>query len=107
MTIHPLGGLSQVDVSWLVAETRARESDDKSRKEQEQIVRQLGLPEDALVLMFAGRLQPLKAPDVLLRAVAVLLAESPELRSREGGGCGLGVREWGMGNGDGVSRPCP
>lgn len=44
--------------------------------------RELGLPEDALVLMFAGRIQPLKAPDVLLRAVAVLLAESPELRSR-------------------------
>ncbi|MDP3891688.1 D-inositol-3-phosphate glycosyltransferase [Nocardioides sp.] len=44
--------------------------------------RRLGLPQDAHVLMFAGRIQPLKAPDVLLRAVAVLLAESPELRSR-------------------------
>ncbi|NYG59950.1 D-inositol-3-phosphate glycosyltransferase [Nocardioides daedukensis] len=40
----------------------------------------LGLREDAHVLLFAGRLQPLKAPDVLLRAVAVLLAEDPELR---------------------------
>jgi D-inositol-3-phosphate glycosyltransferase len=44
--------------------------------------RRLGLPEDAHVLMFAGRIQPLKAPDVLLRAVAVLLTESPDLRSR-------------------------
>jgi D-inositol-3-phosphate glycosyltransferase len=42
----------------------------------------LGLPADADVLMFAGRIQPLKAPDVLLRAVAVLLDETPEWRSR-------------------------
>jgi D-inositol-3-phosphate glycosyltransferase len=43
---------------------------------------ELGLPADAHVLMFAGRIQPLKAPDVLLRAVAVLLQETPALRSR-------------------------
>ncbi|MFD4603354.1 D-inositol-3-phosphate glycosyltransferase [Streptomyces sp. NPDC058464] len=42
----------------------------------------LGLPQDALVPLFAGRIQPLKAPDILLRAVAVLLDERPELRSR-------------------------
>lgn len=42
----------------------------------------LDLPADAHVLMFAGRIQPLKAPDVLLRAVAVLLEETPSLRSR-------------------------
>jgi D-inositol-3-phosphate glycosyltransferase len=44
--------------------------------------RELGLPADALVLMFAGRIQPLKAPDVLLRAVAALLHRAPHLRSR-------------------------
>ncbi|WP_067284376.1 hypothetical protein [Streptomyces jeddahensis] len=33
---------------------------------------------DALIPLFAGRIQPLKAPDVLLRAVAVLLDERPE-----------------------------
>ncbi|WP_425271684.1 D-inositol-3-phosphate glycosyltransferase [Nocardioides euryhalodurans] len=44
--------------------------------------RGLGLPEDAHVLLFAGRIQPLKAPDVLLRAVAVLLDDSPQLRSQ-------------------------
>jgi D-inositol-3-phosphate glycosyltransferase len=44
--------------------------------------RELGLPADAAVLMFAGRIQPLKAPDVLLRAVAELLARDPGLRSR-------------------------
>ena len=42
----------------------------------------LGLPVDAAVLLFAGRIQPLKAPDVLLRAVAELLRREPGLRSR-------------------------
>lgn len=42
----------------------------------------LGLPPDAQVVLFAGRIQPLKAPDVLLRAVAVLLERQPALRSR-------------------------
>jgi D-inositol-3-phosphate glycosyltransferase len=42
----------------------------------------LGLPADAHVLMFAGRIQPLKAPDVLLRAVAHLLERDPALRGR-------------------------
>ena len=42
----------------------------------------LGLPDDAVVLMFAGRIQPLKAPDVLLRAVALMLEQDPSLRSR-------------------------
>jgi len=40
----------------------------------------LGLPADAVVLLFAGRLQPLKAPDVLVRAVATLLDRRPGLR---------------------------
>src|SRR3954470_11262703 len=39
----------------------------------------LDLPQDALVVLFAGRIQPLKAPDVLLRAVAVLLERSPHV----------------------------
>ncbi|HSV37670.1 MAG TPA: D-inositol-3-phosphate glycosyltransferase [Nocardioidaceae bacterium] len=42
----------------------------------------LGIPRDALVPLFAGRIQPLKAPDVLLHAVAVLLDRDPGLRSR-------------------------
>jgi D-inositol-3-phosphate glycosyltransferase len=41
-----------------------------------------GIPEDAIVPLFAGRIQPLKAPDVLLRAVAALLDREPGLRSR-------------------------
>lgn len=42
----------------------------------------LGLPQDARVLLFVGRVQPLKAPDVLLRAAATMLADDPSLRDR-------------------------
>lgn len=42
----------------------------------------LGLPQDAVIPLFAGRIQPLKAPDILLRAAAALLDEDPSLRSR-------------------------
>ncbi|WP_371682482.1 D-inositol-3-phosphate glycosyltransferase [Kitasatospora sp. MMS16-BH015] len=44
--------------------------------------RRLGLPAEALVVLFAGRIQPLKAPDVLLHAVAGLLRLRPALRGR-------------------------
>ena len=59
----------------------------------------LGLPPDAHVLLFAGRLQPLKAPDVLIKAVAVLLSEDPSLRSR------LIVPIVGGPSGSGLDRP--
>ena len=39
----------------------------------------LGLPADGQVVVFAGRVQPLKAPDVVLRAAAVLVREDPAL----------------------------
>jgi D-inositol-3-phosphate glycosyltransferase len=42
----------------------------------------LGLPADAVVLMFAGRIQPLKGPDVVLHAAADLLRSCPELAGR-------------------------
>jgi D-inositol-3-phosphate glycosyltransferase len=61
--------------------------------------RELGLPDDAVVLMFAGRIQPLKAPDVLLRAVAALFERSPELRSR------VVVPVVGGPSGSGLERP--
>ncbi|MDH2413394.1 D-inositol-3-phosphate glycosyltransferase [Nocardioides sp. CER19] len=59
----------------------------------------LGLPHDAAVLLFAGRIQPLKAPDVLLRAVAVLLHRLPSLRRR------LVVPIVGGPSGSGLDRP--
>jgi D-inositol-3-phosphate glycosyltransferase len=60
---------------------------------------QVGLPRDAHVLLFVGRIQPLKAPDVLLRAAADLLARRPELRRR------LVVAVVGGPSGTGLGRP--
>ena len=59
----------------------------------------LGLPPGGHVLLFAGRLQPMKAPDVLLRAVAVLLRAAPQLRSE------LTVAVVGGLSGSGLDRP--
>jgi D-inositol-3-phosphate glycosyltransferase len=59
----------------------------------------LGLPADAVVLMFAGRIQPLKAPDVLLHAVARLLERDPSLRRR------LVVPVVGGPSGSGLDKP--
>lgn len=44
--------------------------------------RALDLPQDADVLLFVGRLQPLKAPDVLVRAVAEMIRRDPSRRQR-------------------------
>ena len=60
--------------------------------------RALGIDPDAVVLAFVGRIQPLKAPDVLLRAAAELVARDPALRSRlvvlvAGGPSGSGLAE--------------
>jgi len=57
------------------------------------------LPRNAHVLLFVGRIQPLKAPDVLLRAAAVLLARRPELRQS------LVVAVLGGPSGSGVGKP--
>ncbi|MGH3936626.1 MAG: D-inositol-3-phosphate glycosyltransferase [Pseudonocardiaceae bacterium] len=59
---------------------------------------QLRLPSDAVVLAFIGRIQPLKAPDVLLRAAAEMLHRDPTLRDRlrvliVGGPSGTGLAE--------------
>ncbi len=58
----------------------------------------LGVPPDAVVLLFVGRIQPLKAPDVLLHAAARMLAQDPSLRDRlvvavVGGPSGTGLLE--------------
>jgi D-inositol-3-phosphate glycosyltransferase len=44
--------------------------------------RRLGLPADAIVLVFAGRVQPLKAPHVVLHAAAQIARDDPALASR-------------------------
>ncbi|MEI6622540.1 MAG: D-inositol-3-phosphate glycosyltransferase [Actinomycetes bacterium] len=42
----------------------------------------LGLDPDLTLLLFVGRIQPLKGPDVLIRATARLVADSPALREK-------------------------
>ncbi|MBD0419368.1 D-inositol-3-phosphate glycosyltransferase [Streptomyces sp. TRM S81-3] len=59
----------------------------------------LGLPQDALIPLFVGRIQPLKAPDVLLFAVARLLEERPWLRER------ITVPVVGGPSGSGLAKP--
>jgi D-inositol-3-phosphate glycosyltransferase len=41
--------------------------------------RKLGIAPDAVVLMFVGRVQPLKGPDVVLKAAARLIEADPQL----------------------------
>lgn len=55
------------------------------------------IPDDAVLLLFVGRIQPLKAPDVLIRAAAHLVRRNPALRDRLvvgilGGASGVAVR---------------
>jgi D-inositol-3-phosphate glycosyltransferase len=53
------------------------------RPGSQQAARQrLGLPADAILLVFAGRVQPLKAPQVVLHAAARLARDNPELAGR-------------------------
>ena len=61
--------------------------------------RRLDLPPDAHVLLFVGRIQPLKAPDVLLRAAALMVARDPGLRDR------LVVAVVGGPSGSGLAHP--
>ncbi len=59
----------------------------------------LGLPPDVVLLLFVGRIQPLKAPDMLLHAAAHLLAHEPALRDR------MLVAIVGGPSGSGLDRP--
>ena len=59
----------------------------------------LGVAKDAIVLLFVGRIQPLKAPDVLITAAAELVRNNPSLRSK------LVVAICGGPSGSGLERP--
>ena len=61
--------------------------------------RRLGLAPDAVVLLFVGRIQPLKAPDVVLRTAAELVRRDPALRER------LVVAVVGGPSGSGIEHP--
>jgi D-inositol-3-phosphate glycosyltransferase len=59
-----------------------------------------GLADDDIVALFVGRIQPLKAPDVLVAAASELLTHHPELRPRlkvviNGGLSGSGIERAG------------
>ncbi len=60
--------------------------------------RRLGLPGDGYLLLFVGRIQPLKAPDVLIRAAAEMIAADPQRRR-------LTVAIVGGPSGSGLERP--
>lgn len=66
----------------------------------------LGLRADAPTLLFVGRIQPLKAPDVLLRAAALLQSRVPEVQVVVLGapsGSGLDEPNWLTGLADSLS----
>ncbi|HTP14222.1 MAG TPA: D-inositol-3-phosphate glycosyltransferase [Streptosporangiaceae bacterium] len=46
---------------------------------QQEARARLGVPRDGVLLVFAGRVQPLKAPDIVLRAAAQLIRDDPGL----------------------------
>jgi len=61
MTIHPSGGLNPADVTRMATETRARDSEERQKKEQEAVVRQLdGLVANTMrsVQALEGKLNP-------------------------------------------------
>jgi D-inositol-3-phosphate glycosyltransferase len=58
----------------------------------------LGIPSDATVITFVGRIQPHKGPELLIRATAEMLSHSPHLRQKLvvyviGGDSGTGSTE--------------
>jgi D-inositol-3-phosphate glycosyltransferase len=61
--------------------------------------RAVGAGPDDVVLLFVGRIQPLKAPDVLLAAAARLVQDDPSLRDR------LKVHVVGAPSGSGLEAP--
>jgi D-inositol-3-phosphate glycosyltransferase len=67
--------------------------------DQRQARARVGLPQDAKVLLFVGRIQPLKAPEVLVKAAAELLARHPEWRGE------LVVAVLGGPSGSGLAHP--
>lgn len=61
--------------------------------------RRLGIADDAITLLYVGRIQPLKAPDLLIDAAAELLRIDPTMRGR------LKVIVCGGPSGSGLERP--
>lgn len=67
-------------------------------KPQHEARRRLCIPADAQMLLFVGRIQPLKAPDIVLRAAAEMVSRDPSRRDRlvvaiVGGPSGTGLEQ--------------
>jgi len=93
------------------------------RPGSQQLARQqLGLAKDGVVLVFAGRVQPLKAPDIVLYAAAQMIRDDPRLAGRltvafVGGPSGAGradpdgltelARQLGIAGAVRLEPPCP
>ena len=67
--------------------------------DQQEARRRRSIAPDAVLLLFVGRIQPLKAPDVLVRAAAEMVVRDPALRSR------LQVVVCGGPSGTGLAQP--
>ncbi len=78
---------------------RPGEAGHPGRAGRERARDRLAVPRDAVLLLFVGRIQPLKAPDVLLRAAARMLEDDPSLRRR------LSVAVVGGPSGAGLTAP--
>jgi molecular chaperone DnaK len=81
MVIHASGGLSQSELSRLVTETRVQEQSEKSRKEQEAVVRQL----DGLVTNTMRSVQALEGKLTSEEQNRILAAMERAKKARGGG----------------------
>ena len=81
MTIHPSGGLSQQEVSRLVTETRARETAERSKKDQDAVVRQL----DGLVANTMRSVQALEGKLTSEEQERILAAMETAKKAKQGG----------------------
>ncbi|NJP31450.1 D-inositol-3-phosphate glycosyltransferase [Micromonospora thermarum] len=79
--------------------TRFRPAAGDRERVRSAVRRRLGLPANGYVVAFVGRIQPLKAPDVLIRAVAALRERDPALAAE------MTVVICGGPSGSGLDRP--
>ena len=79
--IHPSGGLSQSELNRLVGETRGRETQEKQKKEQDAVIRQL----DGLVTNTMRSVQALEGKLTAEEQERILAAMEKAKRARGNG----------------------
>jgi molecular chaperone DnaK len=80
IVIHPSGGLSQSELNRLVGETRSRELNEKQKKEQDAVIRQL----DGLVTNTMRSVQALEGKLTADEQERILAAMEKAKRARDG-----------------------